>query len=92
MTLPRLSILARKIHRFCVLIIIAIGLVMMVTGSIMKYPELFTFSDPFAARRLHNILSTYFSIILFVMMLTGGYLYIFPWIMKRVRKSSPVSP
>jgi hypothetical protein len=73
---------ARKLHRFMVIIISLLALIMMFTGSVMKYPSLFTFIDPFAARRLHNTISPLFSITLFLMAATGLTMYLYPYFRK----------
>lgn len=81
---------AKKLHRFLVLIIVILGLIMMVTGSVMKYPQLFSFLDPLAARRLHSTISTFFSITLFFMATSGLVMYLYPAYQKRkLQKGSP---
>jgi polyferredoxin len=87
MTLSKLAVYARKSHRFFVILVILLGLVMMITGSAMKYPDLVPFVDPFAARRFHGLISTFFSLVLFVMILTGGFMYIYPWLIKMIKKN-----
>ena len=92
MSFPKLAVSARKIHRFLVIFIVILGLTMMITGTTMKYPNLMPI-DPFLARRTHNIVSTFFSITLLGMMLTGSYSFLFPWLIKTFRnKPTPNQP
>lgn len=81
--------LARKIHRLFMFIILALSLLMGGTGIVLKFPSIttnyLTFIDLAQARYLHNQLSTYFSIILFLMALTGLWMYIYPAIQKQKR-------
>lgn len=86
MNLGKLSYWCRKIHRLFVLLMLVVGFLMMSTGFTMKYPELSPF-DPDQARLLHNTLSSYFAIVLAVMMLTGLVMYITPWLLKRTQKA-----
>jgi len=86
MNLPKLVVIARKIHRFLVGIIILLSIIMMLTGSAMKYPEI-ALIDPFFARRAHNIISTFFSLALTLMMVTGLFMYLYPWLSKIKNKS-----
>lgn len=70
-------LLAKKIHRLLILFITVLGLIMVSTGLMMRYPVLFDwFSfDPVTIRRIHNTLSTYFAIVLILMMITGLCMY-----------------
>jgi uncharacterized iron-regulated membrane protein len=79
-----LAITFRKIHRFFVLIIIALTAVMAFTGIAMKYSLLTT--DLAMLRYVHNNLSVLFTAVLVIMAVTGTYLYFFPWLMKRKQK------
>jgi cytochrome b subunit of formate dehydrogenase len=91
MSIEQLYTIARKIHRFCVLGMIVMGMVMATTGMIMKYAPLFLryapFFDPRLARIIHNFLSPFFGILLFTMMVTGGYMFIHPYLVKSKYKS-----
>ncbi len=82
----KLAALCRKLHRLCVSLIVTFGVVMLVTGTMMK----FGLDAVGSARLLHNLLSPAFSIIFVVMMLTGLVLYIQPWVVKHMR--NPQSP
>ena len=88
MNLPKLTLYSRKAHRLLVVLVVILSLVMIITGTVMKYPDLLPL-DPFLSRRIHNIVSTFFSIVLFCMMVTGGFLYLFPWLVKLTKKPQP---
>lgn len=91
MFLTKLSIWARKIHRYLVILISVIGLVMSVTGykmhEALEGTNVLPFIDYAAARVLHNQLSTLFAIVLGIMMFTGIFLFLYPWIIKLTRKN-----
>ena len=96
MTLAKLAVIARKIHRLFVLIVTILGLFMMITGVIMKYPgffmTLFPSADLSFSVTIHTNISTYFVLALLVMMITGLYLYLYPWIQKRISSRKPSGP
>lgn len=76
-----LYLLSKKIHRFLVVIIMIVGILMSVTGILLKFTFVaakFSFIDLGQVRYIHNNLSPVFSIIFFVMALTGIIMYIFP--------------
>ena len=85
MNLTKLSVLARKIHRLLVILIIITGLIMTITGSTMKYPNLSPI-NPLFARNLHDLTSTFFAVIFLMMMLTGSYMFFYPKLQKYFRK------
>ncbi len=73
---------------------IIFSIIMAGTGMIMKFPQIFSlfpFIDFVAARMLHSFISTWFSFVLFGMALTGLFMYLYPWLVKRIR-SKEVSP
>ena len=85
---PSIYLLAKKIHRLMVLVMVVLVFIMSPTGAIMKFPELaktFTFINPLTARFVHNQVSPFFSGALMIMLLTGGYMYLFTL----PKKSSP---
>lgn len=82
---------AKKLHRFLVVIIVTLGLIMMVTGMTMKYPQLLPFIDPLAARHLHNLVSPYFALTLTLMAATGLTMYLYPYYLKHKRTPKPPS-
>lgn len=73
---------SRKIHRILVLIIMVLGLTMAVTGMLLKYTwitsDYLTGIDLTQVRSLHNALSTYFGIVLVLMIITGIWMYFYP--------------
>jgi hypothetical protein len=96
MMLGKLAVYARKIHRILVLFITVLGVVMAATGLTMDEAgesgnSLFPFIDYRFARRIHGSLSTYFALVLGLMIATGLYLYLYPWLQKTFRKSPPSS-
>lgn len=82
MNLAKLAVTARKIHRFLVVIILALGLIMTATGLTLRYPALSPL-DIGIAVEIHRFTSTYFAVIFLGMMLTGGYLYFYPLLRRR---------
>jgi hypothetical protein len=74
-----LFVTARKVHRYFVIIILLLGLLMAATGISMKY----SVGDTGLARYLHNNISVIFTIVLLIMMCTGAYLYAYPAYMRR---------
>ncbi len=75
-------LIAKKIHRILVLIIMVLGLTMAVTGTLLKYTwittDYLTSVDLVQVRSLHSALSTYFGIVLVLMILTGLWMYLYP--------------
>jgi len=65
------------------MLIVILGIIMMATGTAMKYPSLVPFLDPFQARLVHRAISTYFSLVFAVMMATGLVMYLTPLLRKR---------
>jgi hypothetical protein len=93
MQLAKLAILARKIHRFLVLFVVVLGLIMMTTGLTLHEAEegrqLFSFLDIGTARMIHSSISIIFSGLLSLMIVTGLYLFLYPWLQKITRKKVP---
>lgn len=83
-------LLARKIHRYLVLITVTLIIFMATTGGLLKY-TFFSAKIPFIdlglIRFLHNNLSPFFSFILFLMAVTGSFLFLFPYLPKRPDKN-----
>lgn len=81
----------KSIHRFLVILIITLGLVMLGTGLTMKYPDFFLstlpFIDLFSMRNIHNLVSVFFAIVFFIQMVSGLVLYLFPILQKRTKTS-----
>jgi hypothetical protein len=85
MMTTKLYILSRKIHRILVMIISVIGILMAITGVILKYPFIsknLSFLDLGLIRYLHNNLSPYFTIVFLLMSITGIFMYLFPLLKK----------
>lgn len=79
---PKLYLLAKKIHRLLVIIMLFLGLIMSITGIMLKENIYFPF-DPLAIRMIHSNVSLYFTGVLGIMGLTGLYLYIFPYLKQK---------
>ncbi len=82
---------SRRIHRYLVLIFLGLFVVMSGTGSIMRYPSWFEWLPAWLSagrvRYLHGQVSTYFSIVLFIMALTGTYMYFHTlWVQRKQEK------
>ena len=74
-------LLSKKIHRFLVIIIATIGVLMAGTGILLKYTIIskkLTFIDLGLIRSLHNNLSPYFAVVFLGMLITGLVMYLFP--------------
>ncbi len=89
MNIGKLSYYSRKIHRLSLWFVVILGLVQMVTGLTMKYPEAFPFFDQPSVRLLHFQTAGYFALAFGIQMLTGIIMYITPWLLKTFRKSPP---
>lgn len=72
----KVFIFFKRIHRLLALLVASFGIVMMITGMSMKYGW---FVDPLTARSTHNLFSTFFVIALLPMMITGLFMFIFPY-------------
>jgi len=85
---------ARKLHRFLVLIISVLTIIMIITGGIMKYPDIASAIVPSVnferIREVHSNISTYFSITLVLMALTGIIMYLYPTVIKWFKPQKPV--
>jgi len=82
----QLFLFFKKVHRYLVMLIIMTGLVMIITG-IMLYLGQFLIFDSYTVGWIHNNISIFFAVILLIMMITGFYLFIFPYL--PVKKSGP---
>ncbi|MEK7578037.1 MAG: hypothetical protein AAB492_05540 [Patescibacteria group bacterium] len=78
MDIGRLSYFSRKLHRWSLLFVIVLGLIQMITGLTMRYPEFFSLMNQENVRLLHFQTATYFSIAFGVQMLTGIIMYLTP--------------
>jgi hypothetical protein len=82
-TMIKLYLLAKKIHRFLVLIIIAMMAIIVWTGVMMKYSWAPFGTNLAKARYIHNQLSVVFTIVLALMAITGIAMYLLPFLIKR---------
>jgi len=91
-----LFLFSKKIHRYLVIIIISLGLLMTTSGVLLKFPEIasnyLTFINMGFVRYIHNQLSTYFGIALFLMTLTGTWMYFYPMWKQRKNKEKTNIP
>lgn len=92
MNIGKLSYYSRLTHRLCLIPVVILGLIQMITGLTMKYPEWFPFLDQGSIRLLHFQVAGYFSLVFGIQMLTGLIMYGTPWIIKKFRKPSPPPP
>lgn len=86
----KLYLWSKSIHRITLFVTLFLTGIMSVTGLVLKYPSLgifFPFDSVFV-RSVHSVFSTYFAIVLGIMVLTGSYMYIFPLL----RKPAPPKP
>lgn len=94
--MTKLYLLSKQIHRFCLILIVGSGGTMMLTGMALKYSSFvykyMKFVDLQLFRTLHNTMSGFFSPVLFVMMLTGIVMYVYPvWVKKAGSKQVKVT-
>lgn len=87
MKMTKIYLYARTIHRFLVIIISFLTLIMAGTGIILHQSSegesLPKFIDVNLARYIHNQLSILFTIILILMALSGIVMYIYPLLKKK---------
>lgn len=85
MKMTKLYLFSRMIHRVLVLIILVSTFIMTTTGIILKFNSLADFLqiDLAMIRFIHNNFSIVFSLVLFLMMLTGVVMYIYPLLRKK---------
>lgn len=88
--MTKLYLWSKKIHRLSILAVSFLSLIMAVTGLLLKY-SLFAathlkFINPGLIRYLHNQLSPLFALTLLAMILTGGFMYLFPWLNQKFGK------
>jgi len=85
---------SKQIHRLTMFIVVALTLVMAGTGLVMKYSvitETFPAIHPGLMRTIHNTVSPIFAGALFIMMITGLIMYLFPLIKKTPPQAPPPS-
>ena len=88
--MTKLYLWSRQLHRILVLIITALGLIMALTGFLLKYSSFaashLKFINLGLVRYLHNQLSPFFGLVLILMVLTGLFMYLFPWLNQKVKQ------
>jgi hypothetical protein len=88
----KLYLWSKQIHRLCMYGTIFMVLIKGGTGLILKYDDFFRqvkMIDLIYMRELHNTLSIYFAIFLACMMLTGLYMYLYPFLRSRKPPQPP---
>lgn len=70
---------SRKIHRFLAVFAVVFGLLMSVTGAVLKYG----LPSQRQARILHNAMSPLFTLLLLGMIITGLFIFLFPYLKKK---------
>lgn len=87
MKMTKIYLFARSLHRFLVIIISFLTLIMTGTGLILyqasEGKNLPASIDVNLARSIHNQLSVFFSIVLIFMVISGIVMYIYPLIKKK---------
>ncbi len=82
-------LLSKKIHRYLVIVIVFLTMLMATTGGILKYSSFFSsfsFIDLGLVRYLHNQMSPFFTVALLLMGITGLVMYFYPAVVARKRK------
>ena len=92
-----LYLLSKRFHRYLVLIILGLTLVMAGTGFLLRYPQwagwLPTWFDIGKVRYLHGQVSTYFAIAMVIMAITGAYMYFHTlWVQRKQEKLHQHNP
>ena len=86
MNIGKLSYYSRKVHRWSLWFVVILGLIQMITGLTMKYPNMFPFLDQGSVRLLHFQTAGYFALAFGTQMLTGIIMYITPWIIRHLTR------
>lgn len=92
-----LYLFTKRVHRWLVLIIMFLTIVMGGTGLLLKYPRVntayFSVLDPTLVRLVHSQLSAWFAAVLALMVVSGLVMYFFPvWQKhKQLRRQSAVN-
>jgi len=91
MDIGKFSYYSRKVHRLSLLFVIVLGLIQMITGLLMKYPDWLPLVDQTDIRVLHYQTATWFALVFGLQMLSGIIMYLSPWLIKILHKS-PTPP
>jgi hypothetical protein len=86
MTMIKLYLYSKKIHRLLVLVITAMTIVMAGTGIVLEDPSSYPGLDLGLVRYVHNKMSISFTVVLAIMTITGLYMYFFP-VLNRTKKT-----
>ena len=80
---------SRTVHRVFLFPVTALYILMTITGLALKYSAVSRWLkiDEGLARYIHNQLSPYFAIVLGVMVITGWFLYLYPFLARRLHRS-----
>ena len=89
MNIGKFSYYSRIVHRLSLIPVVILGLIQMVTGLAMKYPQWFSFLDQTAVRLFHFQVAGYFSLVFAIQILTGLTMYCVPWVIRKMRKPLP---
>lgn len=91
--LNKLYLNSRKLHLILVIPIAVLTLLMAGTGILLKYPQYsFGFIDPNLIRYLHNQLSSFFTIFLGFMTLSGLVMFAMPYLRKMKSRTVTKEP
>ncbi len=80
----------KKIHRYLVLIMTILGLLMGATGYMM-HENTYILLPAGQVRTLHNNFSITFAVVLGIMTITGLYLFIFPYLKAKQPPQPPLT-
>lgn len=83
--MTKVYFLSKALHRLTIYLVTFLAGCMTATGLLLKYPlpALTQFLNLELFRFIHNKLSLYFALALFVMIVTGIYMYLFPILRRR---------
>lgn len=91
MDIGKLSYYSRRLHRLTLWFVVVLGLVQMVTGLALKYPQL-TFFNQGSVRLLHFQTASWFTIAFGIQLITGMVMYFIPMIIKYKQKKRAANP
>lgn|SRR3989338_10284829 len=92
MNMSSLYLLCKKVHRITMFVAVVLILIMTFTGTFMKFPFLIKYADflnIIQLRQLHNAFSPYFSLTILIMLLTGVFMYLYPFLTKKENSTKP---
>lgn len=81
-TMISLYLFSKKIHRLMLLLVSFLIILMAITGTQMKY-SISLGLDLGMVRYIHSQISVLFTIVLFIMMISGLLMYFLPYIKQR---------